>query len=398
MSRAMVLWGLGVLSLTFYGPVEADAQELRFPHDRHSSFFSDCAVCHGGITTGAPEGPYPEFSFCAACHDGSTAPSINWEPPEPRASNLKFDHTRHEFGCGFCHLPGGEEDLTQLLIPEPATCLGCHAPEVQNHLEAEQCDFCHVPVVESRLNPGQVSEIPAPPSHTVGDFSSSHGPLASQRAVNCATCHDRTSCSTCHGGATHVPDAVLEIPNPRPDGPSGVQIPGGAGSGFHPPNFALTHAAVASTGQLSCTTCHAESTCMECHDGLGSPSFHPLNFMASHGPEAYGRVSDCTSCHNSEAFCRECHIGSGLQGQSALVSPFHDGQALWILSHPQAARQDLESCVTCHQQNDCMRCHSATSGLRMNPHGPDFDASSMSSRNKAMCALCHVPGAVGGGS
>ena len=119
--------------------------------------------------------------------------------------------------------------------------------------------------------------------------------------------------------------------------------------------------------------------------------------MASHGPEAYGRVSDCTSCHNSEAFCRECHLGSGFQGEGDLVAPFHDSQALWILSHPQAARQDLESCVSCHQQNDCMRCHSASSGLRMNPHGPDFDASSMGSRNKAMCALCHVPGAVGGG-
>ena len=81
---------------------------------------------------------------------------------------------------------------------------------------------------------------------------------------------------------------------------------------------------------------------------------------------------------------------------ASLVAPFHDSQALWILSHPQAARQDLESCVTCHQQNDCLRCHSATSGLRVNPHGPDFDASSMGSRNQAMCALCHLPGAVGG--
>ncbi|MCJ7630512.1 MAG: hypothetical protein MUO50_19230 [Longimicrobiales bacterium] len=396
MRQTLLLIALGVVSGSLLSPVALSAQE-GFPHDRHSLFFSDCSVCHGGITAGAPADPYPEFSFCAACHDGSTAPSISWERPEPRASNLGFDHTRHDFGCSICHLPGGEEDLSQLGFPQPETCLGCHAPDVKNHLEAEQCDFCHVPVVESRLDQSRISKFPMPGSHQAGDFSVSHGALAAERAVNCATCHDRPSCTTCHGGATHLPDAVLEMPNPRPDGPAGVQITREGGSGFHPQNFALTHSAAASTGQMSCTTCHAESSCLACHDGLGSPSFHPLNFMASHGPEAYGRVSDCTSCHNSEAFCRECHLGSGIQGGSDLVSPFHDGQALWILSHPQAARQDLESCVTCHQQNDCMRCHSATSGLRMNPHGPDFDASSMGSRNKAMCALCHLPGAVGGG-
>jgi hypothetical protein len=143
---------------------------------------------------------------------------------------------------------------------------------------------------------------------------------------------------------------------------------------------------------MSCMTCHSENTCLECHDGMSSPDFHPLNFMASHGPEAYGRISDCTSCHNSEAFCRECHLGLGFSGGSELVAPFHDGEAIWILSHPQAARQDLESCVACHQQNDCMRCHSASSGLRVNPHGPDFDGKSISSRNQALCTLCHLPG------
>ena len=88
----------------------------------------------------------------------------------------------------------------------------------------------------------------------------------------------------------------------------------------------------------------------------------------------------------------------GMQGGGAFAAPFHDNQAVWILSHPQAARQDLESCVSCHQQNDCMRCHSAASGMRISPHGPDFDGSSMQSRNPAMCTLCHIPGSRGGGT
>jgi len=151
-----------------------------------------------------------------------------------------------------------------------------------------------------------------------------------------------------------------------------------------------------STGQLDCRSCHTENSCVECHDGPGSPGFHPLNFLASHSTEAFGRVSDCTSCHNSEAFCRECHLNLGMEGRGDLVAPFHDSQTLWILSHPQAARQDLESCVTCHRQSDCLRCHSATSGLRINPHGPDFNPSGMADRNQGACILCHGSGRFGG--
>ncbi|TFH57840.1 MAG: hypothetical protein E4G90_11425, partial [Gemmatimonadales bacterium] len=81
MRQTLLLIALGVVSGSLLSPVALSAQE-GFPHDRHALFFSDCSVCHGGITAGAPADPYPEFSFCAACHDGSTAPSISWERPE----------------------------------------------------------------------------------------------------------------------------------------------------------------------------------------------------------------------------------------------------------------------------------------------------------------------------
>lgn len=395
MRRAVLMLAVGGI-LTSYAASPGLIAQDSFPHERHALFFSDCQVCHAGVVDEAVPSPYPDPSFCAACHDGTTAPAIEWKPPDGRISNLAFDHTPHDFGCDFCHLPGGEEDLAAMKFPGPATCIGCHAPEAQEHLAADECDFCHLPVVKTRLDQDRILDFPTPPSHQVRDFSVTHGSLAADRATNCATCHDQTSCTTCHGGATHVPDPVLALSRPEAGGPKGVSIVLEGWAGFHPPDFDLSHSALASSGGENCTICHSENTCAECHDGLGSPSFHPLDFMASHGPEAFGRVSDCKSCHNAEGFCRECHIGSGIEGGEGLIAPFHDGQTLWILSHPQAARQDLESCVSCHQQKDCLRCHSATSGLRMNPHGPDFDASSMRSRNKAMCELCHLPGVLGG--
>ncbi len=392
MNRGMILASAIVLSAGLFAAPRLAAQG-NFPHEKHSVFFSDCSVCHGGITSEAPADAYPDASVCVACHDGTTAPSISWQRPEPRASNLRFTHLPHELGCAFCHQPGGAEDLTTLTFPEPELCLGCHAPQATGHLEAGGfCRSCHVPIGQSRLAASAALEFPAPESHGKSDFTAAHGRLAAASAEDCAVCHDRSSCTTCHGGATHLSAAILEIPTPVVGGPQGVRPVQRGSAGFHPAGWVTSHAPEAAAGQPDCMSCHAESTCVGCHDGPSQPDFHPMNFLASHGPEAFGRVSDCTSCHSSEAFCRECHLGLGFKGSGGVVAPFHDNQALWVLSHPQAARQDLESCVSCHQQTDCLRCHSANSGLRINPHGPDFNPSRISDRNQAMCIVCHIPG------
>lgn len=300
-----------------------DAQE-RFPHQTHSVFFAECNACHAGVSSGKAEELFPQPSMCAPCHDGATAPSIRWKTPAPRESSLRFTHTTHPFPCAMCHLPESPEDLAAMSLPQPETCLGCHAPG-QKHLQVEDCGTCHAPVTSLRVR----------------------GP----------------------GGPTP----------------------------FHGPGFTESHGPAAGADQPRCSSCHAENTCIQCHDAQGSPGFHPLNFLASHGREAFGRVSDCTSCHQQEAFCRECHLGVGLQGGGTVAAPFHSNQPAWILSHPQAARQDLESCVSCHQQSDCLRCHSASIGMRVSPHGPGFNASGLADRNLGMCRICHGPAFRGGG-
>jgi hypothetical protein len=68
---------------------------------------------------------------------------------------------------------------------------------------------------------------------------------------------------------------------------------------------------------------------------------------------------------------------------------YHDRQPLWLNQHGQAARQEMQTCASCHQQRDCTRCHSDV-GLRVNPHGPGFDAARMAKRNRQMCLTCHL--------
>ncbi len=319
MKRLLISAASAAVLGAFAAVMPIQAQGFSFPHEIHSAFFSECTACHAGVASGDPNEIYPASATCAACHDGSTAPATQWRPPDSRTSNLRTAHAPHDFGCEACHLPQGPDRLEALSIPQPETCLGCHAPG-ERHQETESCDFCHAQVMDFNLT----------------------GP--------------------------------------------GLSPP------FHGEAFKLSHGAAASTGQPDCNGCHTENTCAQCHDGLGSSEFHPLNFLASHGPEAYGRVSDCSSCHNTEAFCRECHLNLGFDQSNSFFSTFHNDQGLGFFSHSFAARQDLESCVSCHEQTDCMRCHSSRTGLGVNPHGPGFDASSSLNLNKATCDLCHTGG------
>jgi hypothetical protein len=164
----------------------------------------------------------------------------------------------------------------------------------------------------------------------------------------------------------------------------------------HPPGFLRAHGGMASSGELRCASCHAQRFCSDCHAGERvSRRYHPSNFVSTHAPQAYGREVDCASCHSTEAFCRACHRQSGLAAKSNRRSTvFHNAQPLWLLQHGRAARQDLTSCTTCHQQTYCMQCHSDL-GARINPHGPGFDAARMSSKNPQLCLICHLKNPLG---
>ena len=49
------------------------------------------------------------------------------------------------------------------------------------------------------------------------------------------------------------------------------------------------------------------------------------------------------------------------------------------------------SCQACHPEGDvCLTCHSAKSGLRVNPHPKGFKADRIRSRsNNRSCRVCH---------
>jgi hypothetical protein len=231
------------------------------------------------------------------------------------------------------------------------------------------------------------AEYPVPTDHGTGEWSWRHDEDARNETGRCANCHAQPSCRECHlDGRNPV---IEDLPPPRPGGAAGVVLLAQA-SIVHPIGFRIGHGPQASASQQTCEGCHSmESFCLNCHAGPTGPSYHIANFRERHGALAYGYETECLSCHNTEVFCRSCHAGQGLASNGQIDVAFHTAQPFWLLGHGQAARQRLESCTTCHAQTDCVQCHSAVSGWRVNPHGPSYDPARAADRNNLTCLRCH---------
>jgi hypothetical protein len=156
--------------------------------------------------------------------------------------------------------------------------------------------------------------------------------------------------------------------------------------------FAEAHGTLAAAAEASCATCHEESYCVSCHDAPMQGGYHPPDFVSRHTASAFGRDTDCATCHSTQAFCRECHLEVGLTppGGGRLGPGYHDDGPLWLIRHGQGARQNLESCASCHRQVDCTQCHGVLGAFRVSPHSAGFDAERAWARSPRTCLGCHI--------
>jgi hypothetical protein len=384
--------------VTWSPPASPPPSNLRFSHRTHGQRASarlpadslDCTSCH------QPEGARwmavrrTEVRQCLSCHG-------------IRTQHLSAPDT----ACATCHLSLVE--ATRLPVeriarfpsppshratgfarqhPASATCATCHARDF--------CTTCHVnaPELEAiqALAPDPRSlairaKLEAPPSHTEANFVSRHGKDARRTPQSCATCHTRESCLTCHVAQAAV--AVAMHPS-EPGRGRGASLERRRPVS-HGDDFTNRHGPVASAASASCNACHARADCLDCHrpNAASAPGYHPVGFLARHPASAYARETSCGECHSTGAFCADCHQQSGLTAQGPLRGGFHDAKPSFLLSHGPAARQSLESCVSCHAERDCLTCHSAVGGRRFNPHGPGFEADRLRRRNPQMCTVCH---------
>jgi len=391
--------------------VEDRPTNLRFDHARHRNILAaertevtDCISCHAQLNAPWMDVTRSAVNRCLTCHEIETehllAPDTACaECHVPLVEAVQFTstqvaqfptpqtHDEPEFARAG-HGVAATARTASGDVTVAASCATCHARDF--------CMTCHVDAPEQR--PIQAlgndrrsiaisAKLVAPDPHGDRIFLRDHGTL---EISTCVTCHTQNSCETCH---VSTPEVAQTLHRGGPDRGMGAIL-----ERRMPPSHGLTfrdgHGVDAAASPATCSGCHAREDCLECHrpnPAVGSPGYHPEGFLTRHPSAAYARETTCSNCHNDRAFCADCHASAGLLSlRSRLGAGFHDAKPTFSLGHGQAARQSLESCVTCHVENDCLPCHSATGAGRFNPHGPGFDAARLRERNPEMCRVCHL--------
>jgi hypothetical protein len=204
----------------------------------------------------------------------------------------------------------------------------------------------------------------------------------------------------------------------------------------HGAMWAKEHRLYAEKQPNNCAACHQQSFCLDCHTGGGidrdlhastsgadyMPKSHRTDFREIHPIKAFDDARSCFRCHDQKRFCVACHekfnpndlrflshrkgfsdieVSAGGPQHSVFtpsqcqtchlnsVLPIHR----WTNSHAREARRNLSSCQSCHADGEtCLKCHSAVSGLKVNPHpknwGKIADRLKQYGDNKS-CIRCH---------
>ncbi len=315
-----------------------------FEHRAHVIKGVSCNECHAGVASAADEGPvhFPETADCLRCHqkphdtrrcDGCHGESQVRGGAELARETLRFRHDKHmpavHGDCVRCHVEVAQS-RPEALRPTMATCFGCH--EHRDQWQVRACNGCHVDIA---------AEATPPASHVVhdGDWLREHGVRAAGARDLCSSCHSERSCAACHGVGT------------TPGLPARLAFDDVNLAGQHRAGFRSRHAVEARAQPGLCTTCHSESSCIQCHQasnvasGTASRSPHPLGW----------------------------------------ISPMRGGG-----DHGRAARIDPSSCAGCHGgagEQLCIDCH-RVGGPGGNPHGPGFRSTKDKSRD-VPCRACH---------
>ncbi len=359
-----------------------------FDHRAHLDLGLTCAPCHARALTStrASDDLGVAVESCDGCHDTQHPWIATAQAPQRGAQ-------RRAATCETCHLydklPSAKRSRRQRNSASPLLVFN-HAMHLRG---GGTCEGCHDRMRSVQAGAGARASLPSEASC----ISCHDGKRA---ADDCRTCHPtdrsgrlRRSMAPTRGAAKLVP---------------GNEHSWGMG---HDLNFVERHGAVASVEGDRCAECHGEDECQSCHAGATRPlTIHRPDFVRSHGIEARTRTSDCGTCHRLQSDCLSCHerLGVGAGAGSPFTSPsagtFHgsgwSGAPGQPQAHAQAARLNISTCVSCHQEDSCLTCHATSQhsqqGLGANPHGAGYAGSlrcrQLANLNRRVCLRCHAPG------
>lgn len=276
-------------------------------------------------------------------------------------TTIMFNHDLHPeymgFECEVCH-----GDNLQQITPEPDTCLVCHLQEF----------------IDDVTYPGKKTHGPA--------WALNHGTYVKSDVRHCMDCHQEytdqakqnrnprtTTCYQCHTPTRK--DSEF--------GPFGDNI-----HNVHTSDFYVTHPLAARTDPRLCVTCHTEERfCSDCHNDFNRNELVLYSHRRAWSDLAVIFDRDTAQIHESfdETQCQSCHRDEN----NSIVIPTDR----WSRDHGIEARKNLTTCQACHPTGDvCIKCHSARTGLGVNPHPKGWSGMSnrLDSASKGRtCAKCH---------
>jgi len=357
--------------------------------------------------------------------------------------NHKFHVTEAGATCKTCHAAATtSQNVQDSLIPTGAVCDSCHLTDHSNTQKVEagegdegKCGFCHVGYKDADGN--AVARLVMPRANMVFNHKKHadrnincqqcHGAIQElelatrdqlPRMRGCFRCHQmadaaargeaKSECTTCHIKAT------ASDPGPHGEASGRMKTLFAAGemvpprwmqNAAHTPDWIERHKLVAGADSQLCSNCHKEDFCVECHDGRVRPRrIHPNDYISMHPIDARQAATKCTSCHREQSFCLGCHqrLGITMSGPPGARDSgrFHPPKSIWSDAprkpghHGVEAERNLNACVSCHVERDCVVCHGGQGiGGGFNPHRAGFAGScrTQMQRNPRPCFVCHTP-------
>jgi len=268
-----------------------------------------------------------------------------WEIPK---GDIIFSHKQHagerSIECTICHgTVSTSSSSSDKNLPAMDICLECHDDEKA----PGDCELCH-----------RSADEPLALSNPAREVVFSHKDHLG-RKMSCEKCHsgvekaekmskqqfpDMWVCMECHDGKKQT--AACKACHTESERVM---------KDYHNEGWTHSHKFEATRQPERCSLCHeSDESCEECHLGDNlQQTTHSLNYEFDHPLDARGKEKDCSACHDEAAFCAPCHLENEVMPEDHSLLSWNRGM------HADAAKRDIESCISCHETDDvtCLRCH-----------------------------------------
>jgi hypothetical protein len=287
---------------------------------------------------------------------------------------LKFSHhlhvTENEMSCDECHGELGQPFFTAL---SHETCNDCHDEPDSKEIKPSTCGMCHEGKLGDVLRDAKAEPKPVRKSvfmHTealTGKCADCHGSIMDEQMKSVVrlkrsdvlAIREEAHASAQDCMACHVDMARDQAP---PD---------------HDQAWMKRHGQFGMLDSDSCSVCHTEDSCIECHSVMQPSSHNNMFRQRTHGVVAAWDRNSCMTCHEVDS-CTTCHANTRPRSHNARWGAPGYKPTHCIGCHDTSTAGD--GCVTCHEGGNDVMLHERYWG------GASFDHSKLTGQS---CYICH---------